>query len=711
MKLLIKLLGKRNRIIIDAEPDSLVSDIKKVIEMRFRLSFIGFRLICTLFYNIRVILTETFPLSFFGITQGSILEVDAYGYNKLLLRKKCRNSTYLEGLGIGIKYTISESSILDNLIQACKQGDIKAFRAIAEAYNTSNPEEDILNQAYSNLWSPLHYACYYGYQEIVNYLVFKQVNVNRVTRDEWTPLQLSCFMGHSLCVNSLMRHKNLQINKMTKLRGTPLHLGCERDFVAIVEILMAHDAYVPLKDPCGRTPFDLTCEQEILNMLAISIGQVELKKSSEDRPEPMTTKVWLTGAFYIHDRNVVLSLDVDKGFLHRYGSIDIYQEKGSPELSVKIGDMQDVREETSWILRNKDEYYFVVEASGSTSKYYTKKYELTQEWIKRLKKAANYFLVHRNNENEETRDIPVQQNEEQPAFYESAPVHEESIDINSFEILDELGNGSFGTVYKVLKKNEQGKYFAMKSLSKSSLQKQKQLKYAISEIRIMKRLQHPFILTLHYAFQNPKSIYLILDYCPNGDLLDLIEKKGTLDLQISRFYLAEMILALEYLHSQDIIYRDLKPSNILVDEQGHIKLADFGLAKENVNNKNPAMTLAGTPAYLPPETINQRGTSKSGDIYGLGPLLFEMLTGTPPYYSRDIDQLFNNIKNASLVFPPFFNTSAKEFITSVMNKVPERRPTIYALRHFSFFRKLNWDALLAKKIKPPIFIRSKTLDD
>ena len=149
----------------------------------------------------------------------------------------------------------------------------------------------------------------------------------------------------------------------------------------------------------------------------------------------------------------------------------------------------------------------------------------------------------------------------------------------------------------------------------------------------------------------------------------------------------------------------------MVDEQGHIKLADFGLAKENVNNKNPAMTLAGTPAYLPPETINQRGTSKSGDIYGLGPLLFEMLTGTPPYYSRDIDQLFNNIKNASLVFPPFFNTSAKEFITSVMNKVPERRPTIYALRHFSFFRKLNWDALLAKKIKPPIFIRSKTLDD
>ena len=255
--------------------------------------------------------------------------------------------------------------------------------------------------------------------------------------------------------------------------------------------------------------------------------------------------------------------------------------------------------------------------------------------------------------------------------------------------MDELGNGSFGTVYKVMKKDENGKFYAMKSLNKASLNKQNQLKYAFSEIRIMKILTHPFILTLYYAFQTSKNIYLILDYCPNGDLSDLIENRSRIDEKTAKFYLAEVILALEYLHSLDIIYRDLKPANILIDEVGHIKLADFGLAKQNVTKLNPAMTLAGTPAYLPPETINMVGTSKPADIYGLGPLLYEMLTGTPPYYSRDLDKLFDNIKQANLAFPPFVSNSAKELIRSVMNKNPEKRPTINLIKHYSFFSKID----------------------
>lgn len=708
MKLLIKHQGKRNRVIITVDPNSLVSDVKKIIEKKFRLSFIGFRLICTLFYNIRVILTESFPLSFFEITQGSVIEIDTYNYNKFFTRKKTRNSTYLDSLGYQIQYT-AEPSFLEDLIKICKQGDYKEFQRLSEVFHLNNPQEDILNQAHANQWSPLHYACYKGYHEIVAYLVSKQVNVNRVTSDEWTPLQLSCFMGHTSCVRSLSLHKNLQVNKMTKFRGTSLHLACERDFTEIVQILLGLKAFVPLKDPQGRTPFDLTCDQEILEMLAIAIGQAELKKCSEDKPESMITKVWLTGVFYIHDRNVVLSLDVDQGFLHRYSSIEILQGKGPSELSIRVGDIQDVHGETSWLFSSKEEFYFVVETSQTTCRYYTKKQEITQEWIRRLKKAANYFLVYQGSLEENVREERCKENvEDHPVVCESAPVHEENINFKSFELFDELGNGSFGTVYKVMKKNLPGQYFAMKCLSKSSLQKQKQLKYAISEIKIMKRLQHPFILTLHYAFQEPNNIYLILDYCPNGDLLDLIQRKRKLDEQTARFYLAEVILALEYLHAQDIIYRDLKPSNILLDEQGHVKLADFGLAKENVNNQNLAMTLAGTPAYLPPETINKQGTSKSGDIYGIGPLLYEMLTGMPPYYSRDIDQLFNNIKYSQLSFPPFVSQTAKELINLVMNKIPEKRPSMYVIKHLTFFRKLDWDAMIAKRIKPPRLVQSKS---
>ena len=713
MKLLIKYAGKRNRVIIEVSPNCLVRDLKKEIELRFRLSYIGFRLIFVLFFNTRIILTDSFPLDFFEITQGSIIEVDAYGYNKLLNRKKNRNSTYLESIGIQLKYTSPEKSEFDEVLKLCIKGDCSGFKTRFEKYILSNPEEDLLNLTHPNLWGPLHYACYYGYAEIVDYLVARHVNVNKVTTDEWTPLQLACFVGSNQCVIGLTKHKNLQINKMTKFRGTPLHLSCERDFTEIVKILIDNNAYVPLKDLHGNTPFDLACDQEILNILAISIGQEELKKCDDEKPEPMITRLWLTGAFFIHDRDVVLILNIDKGYLYRY-SFEAYRERGNPELSIKIGDIQDVREETNWLFSNREEYYFVIETSNNTSKYYTKKQELTLEWIKRLKKAANYFLVHNIDDTEECegeRASPNNENtEDQPAVCESAPVHQESINLNSFETLDELGNGSFGTVYKVLKKSDPDKYFAMKCLSKGSLHKRKQLKYAISEIKIMKRLEHPFILTLHYAFQTPTEIYLILDYCPNGDLLDLIEKRQKIDEQTSKFYLAEIILALEYLHSKDIIYRDLKPANILLDEEGHVKLADFGLAKENVNSSNPARTLAGTPAYLPPETLNQQGTSKPADIYGLGPLLYEMLTGMPPYYSKDLDQLFTSIKQAHISFPPFVSIPARDLIISVMNKIPERRPTINALKHFPFFWKQDWDALKAKRIKPPKIYKARTSD-
>ena len=266
--------------------------------------------------------------------------------------------------------------------------------------------------------------------------------------------------------------------------------------------------------------------------------------------------------------------------------------------------------------------------------------------------------------------------------------------------MEEIGSGSFGVVYKVKKINN-GQIFAMKSLSKSMLQKQKQLKYAISECKIMKQLNHPFIVPLYFAFQTPKYLYLILELCPNGDLLGLLEKKGALEENIARFYLAEVILALEYLHESDIIYRDLKPANVLIDLDYHAKLADFGLAKEKVGKVNPAMTMAGSPAYLPPEIIAKKGASQASDIYGLGPLLYELLTCKTPYYNDNIDTLFQNIKTAKLSFPDYVSSTAKDFIVQVMNKDPIKRPQMSQIKRHPFFRKMDWEALLSRRIRPP----------
>jgi serine/threonine protein kinase len=217
----------------------------------------------------------------------------------------------------------------------------------------------------------------------------------------------------------------------------------------------------------------------------------------------------------------------------------------------------------------------------------------------------------------------------------------------------------------------------------------------------MKQLNHPFIVPLYFAFQTPKYLYLVLELCSNGDLFGLMEKKGKIEEQVAKFYLAEIILALEYLHGCGILYRDLKPANVLIDDEFHAKLADFGLAKEKVNQVNPAMTMAGTPAYLPPEIVAKKGATTASDIYGLGPLFFELLTGETPYYSEDIDTLFQNIKNSKLSIPDYISDQSKDFITQVMNKDPTKRPQISQIKRHQLFRKLNWEALLAKKIRPP----------
>ena len=275
----------------------------------------------------------------------------------------------------------------------------------------------------------------------------------------------------------------------------------------------------------------------------------------------------------------------------------------------------------------------------------------------------------------------------------------EVVNFDSFELLEELGQGSFGVVYKARKKTS-SEVFAMKCLSKAKLRKQRQLKYAISECKIMKILKHPFVLQMFYAFQTPQSLYLVIEYCPNGDLLKLVHKNSKVSEDIVRFYAAEIVLALEYLASLDIVYRDLKPENVLIDNEGHAKLADFGLAKEDITN-NPAMTMAGSPAYLPPEIVKHKGASAASDIYGIGVMIYEMLTGSLPHYNEDIELLYNSIVKDQIAIPGFVSSEAKDLMKSLMHKKPEKRLNFSQIKKHSFFKKIDWEALLEKKIPVP----------
>jgi len=182
---------------------------------------------------------------------------------------------------------------------------------------------------------------------------------------------------------------------------------------------------------------------------------------------------------------------------------------------------------------------------------------------------------------------------------------------------------------------ETGKQYAMKILNKKQIMGQNLVRYAKTERDVLSYTKHPFIVGLKYAFQTPEKLFLLLDYAHGGNMSRALHKDRRFTEDRARMYLAEIILAMEDLHKRDIIFRDLKPDNIVFDSDGHALLTDFGLAKEGIMTSNQSKSFCGSPAYLAPEMLKRQGHGKSVDWYLLGVLLYEMLVGIPPYYSNN----------------------------------------------------------------------------
>jgi serum/glucocorticoid-regulated kinase 2 len=187
------------------------------------------------------------------------------------------------------------------------------------------------------------------------------------------------------------------------------------------------------------------------------------------------------------------------------------------------------------------------------------------------------------------------------------PIHHRKPDVEMFlPILRVLGKGSFGKVVLVQKREgiECGQLFAMKILKKTHLLKRRQIERTRTERQVLSNVNHPFIMKLHYAFQTPEKLYLVLDYCPGGELFFHLSRFRRFPERVARFYAAELLLAIGHLHKRGIIYRDLKPENVLLDAEGHVKLGDFGLAKVGIQHPyEGATSMCGTPEYMAPVRI------------------------------------------------------------------------------------------------------------
>ncbi|ABN64661.2 Serine/threonine-protein kinase [Scheffersomyces stipitis CBS 6054] len=285
---------------------------------------------------------------------------------------------------------------------------------------------------------------------------------------------------------------------------------------------------------------------------------------------------------------------------------------------------------------------------------------------------------------------------------EFKPITKKHLSIEEFDLLKVIGKGSFGKVMQVVKKDTK-QIYALKTIRKQHIVSRMEVTHTLAERTVLARINNPFIVPLKFSFQSPEKLYLVLSFINGGELFWHLQREGKFSMDRSRFYIAELLTALESLHELNVIYRDLKPENILLDYQGHIALCDFGLCKLNMSNDDKTNTFCGTPEYLAPELLLNQGYTRSVDWWTLGTLLYEMLTGLPPFYDDDVPTMYRKILQNPLRFPSFLEgTDAQDLLVKLLQKDPNLRMNdAHEIKNHPFFKDIDWNKLLNKSYLPP----------
>uniref|UniRef100_A0A8C5Y338 Protein kinase C n=1 Tax=Microcebus murinus TaxID=30608 RepID=A0A8C5Y338_MICMU len=261
-----------------------------------------------------------------------------------------------------------------------------------------------------------------------------------------------------------------------------------------------------------------------------------------------------------------------------------------------------------------------------------------------------------------------------------------------------MANGVFLAEFK--KTNQ---FFAIKALKKDVVLMDDDVECTMVEKRVLSLAwEHPFLTHMFCTFQTKENLFFVMEYLNGGDLMYHIQSCHKFDLSRATFYAAEIILGLQFLHSKGIVYRDLKLDNILLDKDGHIKIADFGMCKENMLGDAKTNTFCGTPDYIAPEILLGQKYNHSVDWWSFGVLLYEMLIGQSPFHGQDEEELFHSIRMDSPFYPRWLEKEAKDLLVKLFVREPEKRLGVRGdIRQHPLFREINWEELERKEIDPP----------
>lgn len=279
--------------------------------------------------------------------------------------------------------------------------------------------------------------------------------------------------------------------------------------------------------------------------------------------------------------------------------------------------------------------------------------------------------------------------------------------MKQFDLLKSIGKGGFGRVLLVRKNcgRDNGNIYALKILSKDLVRRTQQVTSTRAEREILLEISHPFIVKLRYAFQNAEKLYMVMDYYPGGSMYFHLCHERYFRPHVVQFFASELVLALGHLHEKNILYRDMKLENILMDRDGHIAVTDFGLAKMGVS-QDDATSMCGTPVYLAPEILLKKEYGKAVDYWALGTVLYELTTGRAPFQDRVREKMFQKIVYGTVKFPQGLTPKFQDLIMGLLNKDPNSRlghgpqGSEHVKKHH-YFQGVKWADILHKRVIPP----------